>query len=310
MIARLENDHNREQEKLIIDDISEFKGIEVLPLDRVIKLAGPVPEEMEKRGHETALRYLKQSGGDVLIWGKIIRLQDKTVPKLYWTHVFSGEEVQFERYTSPRHEEFLRLPGVFREDLSKILQLLIATGKTRFDALEGHYVADQLKPFINRVRTLLEKSARRPGWDAKARGATLISLGGALRVLGEQGGRNESLVEAVAMYHEALKEYTRERAPLQWAATQNNLGIALRKLGERETGTERLEDAVAAFQEALKERTQERVPLNWATTQNNRGGALLRLGEREPGTERLEEAVAAFREALKVFEKVPHLFTT
>ena len=39
---------------------------------------------------------------------------------------------------------------------------------------------------------------------------------------------------------EALKEWTRERVPLQWATTQNNLGIALRILGERESGTARL----------------------------------------------------------------------
>jgi hypothetical protein len=50
-------------------------------------------------------------------------------------------------------------------------------------------------------------------------------------------------------------EYTRERAPLQWAATQNNLGNALWTLGARESGTARLEEAVSAYREALKEYT-------------------------------------------------------
>jgi tetratricopeptide (TPR) repeat protein len=58
--------------------------------------------------------------------------------------------------------------------------------------------------------------------------------------------------EAVAVHREALKEYTRERAPLDWAMTQNNLGIALRASGERESGTGRLELAVKAFQDALQ----------------------------------------------------------
>ena len=79
-------------------------------------------------------------------------------------------------------------------------------------------------------------------------------------------------------YTEALKEYTRERVPLDWAATQNNLGVALTTLGERESGTERLEQAVAAYTEALKEYTRERVPLDWAATQNNLGAALTTLG--------------------------------
>ena len=93
----------------------------------------------------------------------------------------------------------------------------------------------------------------------------------------------------MSAYVEALKEYTRERVPLNWATTQNNLGNALWTLGERESGTERLEQAVSAYVEALKERTRERVPLDWAMTQNNLGNALRTLGERESGTERLDK---------------------
>ena len=79
----------------------------------------------------------------------------------------------------------------------------------------------------------------------------------------------ERLEQAVAAFTEALKERTRARVPLDWAATQSNLGAALVALGEREGGTERLEQAVVAFTEALKERTRARVPLDWAATQNN-----------------------------------------
>ena len=105
--------------------------------------------------------------------------------------------------------------------------------------------------------------------------------------------------EAIAAFREALKERTRERVPLQWAATQSNLGNALGALGGRESGTAKLEEAVAAYREALKEYTRERAAPEWATTQNNLGVELRRLGERESGTAKLEEAVAAFREALK-----------
>ena len=38
----------------------------------------------------------------------------------------------------------------------------------------------------------------------------------------------------MAAYTEALKEYTRERVPLDWAMTQSNLGATLATLGERE----------------------------------------------------------------------------
>ena len=109
------------------------------------------------------------------------------------------------------------------------------------------------------------------------------------------------LEEAIDAYRTALEERTRERVPLDWAATQNNLGVALRSLGGREGGTERLEEAIDAYRAAFEERTRERVPLDWAATQNNLGNALQTLGERESGTERLEEAIDAYRAALKVF---------
>jgi len=41
------------------------------------------------------------------------------------------------------------------------------------------------------------------------------------------------LEEAVVAYRTALEERTRERAPFQWAGTQNNLGNALSALGKR-----------------------------------------------------------------------------
>src|SRR5262249_24694801 len=79
------------------------------------------------------------------------------------------------------------------------------------------------------------------------------------------------LEEAVAAFREAVKEWTRERVPLDWATTQNNLGAALKTLGERESGTAKLEEAVVAYREALEERTRERVPLDWAASLGGRG---------------------------------------
>jgi len=313
LVAHLENDTNRENEHLILDDLMEFKGIQVLSLDRTIPLEGLVPEEKEKRGHEIARRYLKQSGASVLLWGKVLNQGSNTIPKLYWTASLGGElKLKPKRYDAPKIEEQLRLPEVFWSDLAKILHLLVASSDANFCAEEGQYVADRLSPFIDRVRTLLKSSINRPGWDIDARGSTRMILANALLVFGVQSGKNVPLKEAIAAHREALKELTRERVPLDWAATQNNLGNALQSLGERESGTELLKEAVAAYREALKERNRERVPLDWATTQNNLGNALQSLGERESGIELLKEAIAAHREALKELtrERVPLYWAT
>src|SRR6516162_3953120 len=125
------------------------------------------------------------------------------------------------------------------------------------------------------------------------------NLGNALAMLGERESGPTKLEGALAAFREALKEQTRERAPLDWAKTQASLGNALYTLGVRENSTAKYEEAVAAYREALKERTRERVPLDWGRTQINLGNAILELAEHESGTAKLEEAVAAYREALK-----------
>jgi hypothetical protein len=54
----------------------------------------------------------------------------------------------------------------------------------------------------------------------------LISRG--TEALGQRESGTARLEEGVTAYRDALKEYTRERVPLDWAMTQNNLGNALR----------------------------------------------------------------------------------
>ena len=98
---------------------------------------------------------------------------------------------------------------------------------------------------------------------------TYYNLDNVVSTLGEGESGTGRLEEAVAAYREALKEMTRERMPLQWAATHNNLGNALSTLGKRESGTGRLEEAVAAYREALKEYTCDRMPLQLVATHNN-----------------------------------------
>jgi len=307
MVAHLHNDTARGQEQLIVEALKEFEGVQVLLLDRTIPLEGPASEETQKQGQESALRFLKKSGASVLIWGTVLAHGDRTVPKLFWTA--SGvRERKSRRYDAPRVEDRLRLPELMWSDLSEILGLLVASSASKFTAKEGHYVTDLLPRFIHRVRSLLSESEGRPGWDADARGFTRLILANALTVLGDRDRKNEALQEAVAAYREALKERTRDRAPLVWATTQNNLGDALSVLGERESGTGRLKEAVAAYREALKERAFDRAPLDWVLTQGTTlNYALTGLAEDHSRPGRMQEAVIGYREALKqpILDRLP-----
>jgi len=114
-----------------------------------------------------------------------------------------------------------------------------------------------------------------------------------------QRNPREALRRAIAAYEEALRFYTPDVAPLDYAMTQNNLGNAYRRLAEHEDPVGNLRRAIAAYGEALRFRTPEAAPLDYAATQNNLGVAYRRLAEHEDPVGNLRRAIAAYGEALR-----------
>lgn len=228
--------------------------------------------------------------------GKVLTASGNSVPQLYWTvSEASNLKKPSDRYALDKD---LRLLPVFQSDLSDILQLPVVTQSAAFNNEEGRFVADRLRPFIERVQHLLDSDSvekRSPEETARTR----LILGNALLTVADQSGDNRALSQAVGLYQAALDGFLRKQFSLDWAGTQNNLDAALDDLGERESDIQHLTEAVAAYRAALLEYTPDRVPLYWATTQNNLGIALSDLGERtnDPATlcQALENHVAAWR---------------
>ncbi len=123
-----------------------------------------------------------------------------------------------------------------------------------------------------------------------------ITLGNAYRNL-PTGDRVANLEKAIQCYQEALRVYTPEAAPFDYAMTQNNLGAAYADLptGDRAAN---LEKAIQCYQEALRFRTPEVAPFEYARTQNNLGNAYwnLPMGDRAVN---LEKAIQCYQEALR-----------
>jgi tetratricopeptide (TPR) repeat protein len=294
LLAHLNNDNGTENEDLVREGLAEFPAIQVLSLDRTIKPKGASAEQSELVGHEKARRYLEASGATVMIWGSVLKHDGKAVPKLYWT-ASHGQSLRAERYAPLAAQQF-RLPGLFWSDLRDILRMVISAQQGVIAQRKGHYVADQLPTFIQRVRNLVSKQTGSNRWSDETLAEAKMALASALRTYGEQAGQNEPLKEAATLWSEVLA--IRGRTPFDWAGTQYNLGNTLISLGDREGGRERLEEAVVAYRQALRVWTRRGAPLDWAAAQTNLGIALFRLGERESGAERLEEAVAACHQAL------------
>ena len=301
VLCWLENDKNGDDTRIVAQAFSSVQGILLVRSARLVKASGAADDwqltmqknattELEKWNADLAVVGVVKKSGEVLSLWFVPRLGDGTLSR--------GDQ--------PYKLEDVTLGKDFHDDIRAQLTALALASVAPLAETEmrGRVLEKELGEVTEKLATLLQSSAiNKP----ERRAPLYAALGIALTALGERESGTERLEQAVKAHRAALEERTRERVPLDWAATQNSLGSTLAILGERESGTERLEQAVKAYRAALEERIRKRVPLDWAATQSNLGVALFTLGERESGTERLEQAVKAHRAALEEHtrERVP-----
>lgn len=138
----------------------------------------------------------------------------------------------------------------------------------------------------------------RDNGDAEETAEIEMSLGLVIQALANFG--HAPLEQAVQAYHRALKTFTKDRFPREFATIHNNLATAylsMKLSPEREVMREAL--AVQSFQEALKVVTLNEDPTEYAMLQNNLGNALQAMRSSHP-IENLRRSLDAYDEALKV----------
>jgi hypothetical protein len=258
-LAHLDDDPDRQHEKLLSDELRHYEGISVHPLDRIVTMPAGNSEDARLKATDRARELLRRTGADVLLWGSVVQLGGKSAMRLYWT---TAGEVPGAKATEKYATETTALPALFWDDLKQVMGLLATTRLSSLATDSGRYVADKLAPMLEKVRLLLQN--QKGNWNPETQAAVQFALAMAFEVKGSQSGDSDALAASIGLYRQVLVAWTRERVPLDWAMTQNNLGTALSALGEREAGTARLEEAVTAYRDTLKEHTRERVPLNWA----------------------------------------------
>ena len=114
------------------------------------------------------------------------------------------------------------------------------------------------------------------------------------------GAHRGRIPDAIAHYHRALKVFTKQAWPREFAILHNNLAIAYLSIpatDERARMREAL--AVQSFEEVLSIVTLVEHPAEYAMTQNNLGNALQYAPSSHP-VANLLRAIDAYDEALKV----------
>ncbi|MDI3461561.1 MAG: TPR domain-containing protein [Nitrospira sp.] len=153
---------------------------------------------------------------------------------------------------------------------------------------------------IEQARLLLESALgelQREGSKEEVAEAEM-NLGLTLQMLAAKGRARIS--DAIAAYLRALRTFTRETHPTEYAILHNNLATAYLSMPMAEPNAKMREAlAVQSFEEALKVVTLIEQPVEYAMLQNNLGNAL-QYASSSHGVENNLRALAAYDEALKV----------
>lgn len=206
------------------------------------------------------------------------------------------------------------------------LQTQPKTQQDLVDAIFLYQRAEELagEDRVARARAIAGRGValrRMPGYTTDALVSSRECLEGALAVLRVDGGNEEVaelemnlglvihalagagqalIKDAIASYQAALRYFSAEQFPREFATLHNNLAtayLAMRLSPEKEGLREAL--AVQSFQEALRVVTLDDDPVEYAMLQNNLGNALQAVTSAHR-FENLERALVAYDEALKV----------
>jgi len=127
---------------------------------------------------------------------------------------------------------------------------------------------------------------------------TELNLGLVQQALAGDGAAR--LQDAIQCYHRALRTFTRERHPQEYALLHNNLAVAYLSMPPTEAqGRMREALAVQSFEAVLSVISLVDHPSEYAMIQNNLGNALQYAASGHP-LDNLQRALNAYDEALKV----------
>jgi tetratricopeptide (TPR) repeat protein len=313
LVARFGDDTNQEYQKIVVEGLSEFSGIQVLPMDREIASAIENPEERMRLGHDEARDFLDQSSADVAIWGVVLKRGGESTPKLYWTTPGANQESiglslsflmpgweqpSFGRYL-PTSD--LGLPTIFWRDLLDVLAMMALTEQYQFvfrgDARRNDpEVAQQLEALMQKMQLLIDStSSARLSHEAHAK--MLVAYMNAFeahRYYTKQRGLSldlfNRLKEAATAYRAAIAEISRDQRPFEWADLNTQYASVLMRLGQYEMGMriksksyqetiksyqETIDQAIEAYKASLGIYTREDTLEKWVAAQAGVGFALL-----------------------------------
>ena len=274
LLCRLADDATDTYRTTIYDTIRDELGnaVQLTNWPDVQVLGDGYEYDIERRAYERVQGLLKEHNCDLMISGRVKgQGKDGAVLSLRFTVADTANRSP-ETY---KLTDTFDLPAAFVGHLGAAIAARVILSAAPAIDMAGQYIVPAMRTTATRMGPLVRRL--NPTFGPDTRGSLLFNYALVLGIIGEQAGTNDDLAASIAAHRAALEERTRQRAPLDWAMTQNNLGATLQRLGERESGTAHLEDAVEAYRAALKVFQEAQASFYVKHTQSNlvRADALL-----------------------------------
>jgi tetratricopeptide (TPR) repeat protein len=295
-IAHLEGDDGQRVEKRLF---TALKGLDprfhVVPLilNRTIPLSG----HAQGFQHLEAVASIRDERVGTLLWGGVKGAASPAVGPLFTTNLFYDS--QFGGAYLPVD---FKLPELPIDDLSMVVQLIVATEAGRTMEEWGYTLGDALEPVIKQARAMASDPRRSSGWSGDTRARINLAIGVALKTSAFELKSEDSYHQAITYFQATQADWTREKNPLEWAIVQQNIGSALSELSEIGLQPALLKDALTSLQNALAVYQAQSDQIDSAYVQYRMGNTYREIASHEPGTDSLHRAVECYQATIKGFD--------
>jgi tetratricopeptide (TPR) repeat protein len=257
----------------------------------------PYSENADTEAAEVSARarvLLAESGGDILIWGKLLDVRQEACPVHF---ILPGDEVSTSNSFRFRGE---KLEAAFSAGLGTALaSRAMAYADAAREVAEGEHAADALAA-IARLSPLVD---RMPECILSFDRSRLLRAFGLIHYpIRFQSGESAPLDVAIKSFKTALTFLKRNDHPLDWARLHADLGSSLKYLGWWQVGVGKLKEAAAVLRQALEVPDFTRSPRECAWAECDLSEALGELGRREGKAGTIREGIAAANRALDMLD--------
>ena len=306
MVAKLRDDFEDAQHKLLLQALDGISGVRVAAVDRDLSRFVPgladagaaFNDEIARRATREGRSWMAEKNADLLIWGNI----DPTGRniELHFIATASSPGERPGRFTALNT---LVVPNDFYNEWIPLIRsvFLAATDPRSFP--QGRILRSALPGLAANARTMgLEPStALEPGERANI----LFSYGNVAAVCAQLEGDRAWYHTAVEAWRAAVELITADQQPILGQLYQQ-LGLAMQIIAERAGDTAWLEQAADSYRRALMNIARRKQPADWGLMKYRLACVLYKIDMAIGDDNALREAIHASQASRQVFNRYTH----